>query len=601
MSRLRRAERQIHRLIRRGWFRIGLHLLVILGLIATTGAAVYADRYFNRGVAETADLSPIRDTDVNPMGINTLLNEEVDPAKIDQSLDMIAAGGFGFIRQMFPWYELEPAKDSYIDPQTGQSTWAKYDRIVNDAVARHIEIIARLDKPPRWARAGQPNLDQFPDGPPNDDADYADFVATFVRRYRGKIHYIQIWNEPNLQGEWGGQPIDPARFTQLLKAAYLAAKQADPSIVVLMPGLAPTDQTGPTNLSDLLFLKGMYAAGAKDYFDIGVAMVYGYGYSPDDRRVDFARDNFSRVIQTREIMVRHGDADKPIWAAEYGWVSLPKDWNGNPSVWGQPVSRQTQADYLYEGYLRAKQEWPWMGVMCVWYFREPTSPTSTPDAAKNPTRGFAIVNYDFSPTPAFTLLAKAHTILDRAYTGAYTAASRWIQHDADWAITVAANGPRLIPTKPGATLSIPFSGPRLDLIFGGGSGKGFAVTIDGKPAPDLPKNSQGEAIVTHGPRVTVADGLSDGPHLAVLRALSGGENGSPSLAGFVVVRIPLSAWVYPWIYAALGLMLALTLASLGWNLLDRRRAHGKCSDADVSQASSAASAHKAADANVIID
>ena len=71
----------------------------------------------------------------------------------------------------------------------------------------------------------------------------------------GRIHYIQIWNEPNLQGEWGGQPIDPAKFTDLLKAAYTAAKAADPTMTVLMPGLAPTDQTGPTNLSDLLFLQ----------------------------------------------------------------------------------------------------------------------------------------------------------------------------------------------------------------------------------------------------------------------------------------------------------------------------------------------------------
>ena len=310
------------RLTTRRWFQLGIHILIILGLIGGLVVATVANGYFNRGVVASTNLQPIPHTDVNPMGVNTFLDQEADPAKVSRELQMIKDGGFGYIRQMFPWYDIEPEPGSFWDAKNDVSSWAKYDRIVNEANALDIQIIARLDKPPRWARANAPNLAQFPDGPPDNNADYANFVSAFVTRYRGKIHYIQIWNEPNLQGEWGGQPIDPAKFTDLLKAAYTAAKSADPSITVLMPGLAPTDQTGPTNLSDLLFLQGMYDAGARDYFDIATVMVYGYGYSPYDRRVEFARNNFSRPIQTHEIMVKNGDADKAVWAAEYGWVSL---------------------------------------------------------------------------------------------------------------------------------------------------------------------------------------------------------------------------------------------------------------------------------------
>jgi hypothetical protein len=548
----------VHWLMQRRRLRIVLHLLVLAGLLLALGVAPYADRYFNRGVSSNEDLAPIPHTDVNPMGVNTFLDAELDHDNFEPTLDMVADGGFTFVRQLFPWYDIQPDPDRY--------RWAKYDRIVDLAVERDLEIIARLDKPPRWAREGQPNLDRFPAGPPNDIADYAEFVSSVVSRYRGRIHYIQIWNEPNLEAEWGGQPIDPAAFTRLLKAAYIAAKQADPNIIVLVPGLAPTEQTGPTNLSDLLFLQGMYDAGAKDYFDIATVMLYGYGYSPYDRRVEFARNNFSRPIQTREIMMRNGDSGKPIWAAEYGWVSLPENWAGERAPWGRPISADKQAEYLYRGYLRAQGEWPWMGVMCIWSFRW-VQPPDAPGQVRNPTRGFAIVNYDFTPQPAYSLLSRARAVLDRAYTGSYAADSRWIRSDGGWSLIQGSRAARLIPEQPGVTLRIPFSGTRLDLVLGG-SGKGYAVSIDGHPAPGLSHDEQGRAVIAviqDGERVVVADGLDDGPHLAEIVAL-GGDDSSIALRGFVVMRHIVSAWTYPWIEGALGVAIFLNLGSLWWTL-----------------------------------
>jgi hypothetical protein len=552
---------RLHRFILHRGVQIAVHLLVIAALTGALFATHVADGYFNRGVASGADAHPIPYTDVNPLAVNTFLDQEADPANVQRTLEMIKAGGYGYIRQMFPWYEIEPERGSHYDNKNQVDAWAKFDRIVNIADSLNLEIIARLDKPPAWARVNQPNHETFPDGPPDNNADYANYVSAVVTRYKGKIHYIQIWNEPNLQGEWGGQPIDPAKFTTLLKAAYTAAKAADPSIVVLMPGLAPTDQTGPTNLSDLLFLQGMYDAGAKDYFDVASVMVYGYGYSPYDRRVEFARDNFSRPIQTREIMVKNGDADKPVWASEYGWVSLPRDWAGDPSPWGNPVSLEKQAKYLYQGYLRAQQEWPWMGVMAVWNFRTVQPPTD-PNQAGNPTRGFSIVNYDFSPTPAFALLQQAAPKLDRAYTGAYTAASPRIEQNGNWALNGSGASVTLMPQQDGAQATINFSGTRLDLELSGGS-SGLRVAIDGGNARTV-KAGSGETT-----RVTIADGLSDGPHQALITATAAGAQ-STTLAGFVVVRRTINSWIYPWIYATLALLLLLNLASLVWAILRNR-------------------------------
>jgi hypothetical protein len=517
--------------------RAALHVLAFAGLIVTMVVASWAQPYFTRGI-ETGDAArPIPYTDVNPMGINTFLNEEPDPQVVTRSLDMIRDGGYGYIRQIFGWYEIEPEPGVFVDAN-GNSTWEKYDRIVNLASERGIQIIARLEKPPPWAKAHQPHPEI--DGPPDDLSDYGNFVRQVVSRYRGRVQFVQIWNEPNLEGEWGNQPIDPQAYVDLLKVGYSAAKHANPDVVVLLAGLAPTDQLGPANLSDLIFLQKVYDAGGAAWFDIATVMDYGYGYSPNDRRVSFARNNFSRPIQTREIMVRNGDASTPIWAVEYGWVSLPKDWQGDPSPWGKPVSAQTQAEYLVGGYLRAQREWPWMGMMAVWTFRFP-HPPDAPDQAGNPTRGFALVNYDFSPTPAYTALQRAAPTIQARSTGSY------LLH-ADEQKRLASGG----------TVSLPILGEQIDLIVDGKAT--VTAQVDDHASKTFTVSGQGRQ------RVTIASDLPSRRHDITISIADDGAE----VIGYVVENHPTSTWIYPWIYGALAVTLLLNLASLGWMVWDYR-------------------------------
>lgn len=529
-----------------GWLWLGLHVVVILGLLASMVAAWFAQEYFTRGVATGTDFEPIPHTDVNPMGVNTFFNLEPDPEVVERSMDMIAEAGFGYIRQIFGWYEIEPERDVYINIW-GESTWAKYDRMVDLAAERNIEIIARLEKPPRWSREEQDRIDEFPDGPPDDIADWVNFVEQVATRYQGRISHYQIWNEPNLEGEWGGHPIDPVAYVELLRVAYETIKEIDPDAVVLLAGLAPTDQRGPVNLNEFLFLQAVYDAGGAAYFDIATVMVYGYGYSPNDRRVGFERNNFSRPIQTREVMERNGDGHKPIWAAEYGWVSLPDDWEGDPSPWGQPVTLQQQARYLVDGYLRAQQEWPWMGVMAVWAFRF-NVPEEWEDQERNPTRGFALVEPDFTTRPAYHALQEAAPRIQLRHTGAHTLS------DAERA--ALARGERL---------TLAFSGERLDLEIDPGVGGVLAVTLDGHQNDPIP-------IIPGSPgRVTVVDGLPDRPHQVIIQIQAEPTSRPPDVSVVIISRRPLQTWIYPWILAGLVVATAGVVSSLGWGFLRRRR------------------------------
>ena len=151
----------------------------------------------------------------------------------------------------------------------------------------------------------------------------------------------------------------------------------------------------------------MYQAGAKGSFDVLAVNVYGLGEPPDDRRLSADRFNVSRPILVHDIMMRYGDTATPVWATEFGYNSLPNGWNGEPSIWGPNVDEQTQARYLVGGLTRMKAEWPWMGEIFIWGFRwaerpgtfgkDPNNPVGPP----KPEPYFALVNYDFTPRPAW--------------------------------------------------------------------------------------------------------------------------------------------------------------------------------------------------------
>lgn len=341
---------------------------------------------------ETADYAPMPYTDMPPFGVNTFFEQEVEEQKIRTGMQLIRDAGFHFIRQEFPWEDLEtPGKGEFFDTKFNKSTWEKYDRLVALADEYDLEIIARLDHPPAWTRADGHARGYF--APPDNYDDYGDFVSAVVSRYKGRIKFYQLWNEPNIYPEWGEQPVNAQDYTRLLKIGYERAKQADPDSVIISAGLAQTLETGPRNVSDLIFLKQMYDAGAKDYFDILAVMNYGLFTGPGDRRADPSRTNFSRPILIREIMVKHGDANKPIWAMEIGWNALPTSFTDAP--YGR-VTEQQQGRYAAQAYERAQTEWPWMGVMNYWFFKR-----AYDNEREQPFYYFRLFDPDFTPRPAY--------------------------------------------------------------------------------------------------------------------------------------------------------------------------------------------------------
>jgi polysaccharide biosynthesis protein PslG len=483
-------------------------------------------------------------TDVNPYGANVFLEREVEEWKMRRELQMMKDAGIGFVKQEIPWFEIEPErKGEFVDTKFNKASWDKYDKRINLINEFGLQAILRLDAPPNWTRKDN----SLPQAPPDNFADYGDFVYTVVSHLRSKgIRYYQIWNEPNIYPEWGNKPPDPAGYVRLLKVGYQRAKEADPNAVILSAPLAITLERSSRNMSDLDFLSGMYAAGAKDYFDILSANAYGLSLPPTDPP-DPQKLNFQRVTLQRTIMENNGDSAKPVWFDEFGWNSSPADMSVDKLIWGR-VTEQQQSDYTRDAIRMARKQWPWLGVINLWYFRQDGTTYGPSDSAYY----FRLVNPDFSPTPLYAEIAREAPPLRLAQPGEYEETDPALQPSDDgkisgnWELRLdpqASGRTFLASNKPRATMLITFRGTsiRLKTITAPNAGVVY-ISIDGSSTmPNkLKRNNQGIAVLDlytpqkqyHQDQL-IADGLSFDKH--VLQVTVSGLKNAASQDAFAFV------------------------------------------------------------------
>lgn len=327
-------------------------------------------------------------TSNSKVGVHTRLTDEVEEWKIQRSLEMVREMGAVWIVEYFPW--------AYIEPEPGHYDWQHSDQVIAHAHNQGLTVIARLGMVPTWARP-DPETQETTDTYLDDDhyANFADFVAAFAERYKGRIHAVIIWNEPNLSFEWGYRPVDPAAYVELLRAVYPGVHTIAPDVAVLAGALAPTLEPpgSPAGLNDLLYLTAMYAAGAAPYFDGFAAHAYGLGFPPATPP-EPALINFRRVELLRDIMDKYGDTDKPIYVTEAGWNDHPR--------WTWAVKPGQRIQYTLDAYTWAAEHWPWCPMVAMWVFR-------TPAPAHNYQDYYAFVTPDFQ--------ARLVYIAVQAYTG----------------------------------------------------------------------------------------------------------------------------------------------------------------------------------------
>jgi hypothetical protein len=271
---------------------------------------------------------------------------------VNKALGMMKAVGVGTVRILIPWVAVQHDKDGY--------DWSQVDRMVDAAASNRLSVLGTLNSPPGWAVVpGQQPVAGRPAAP----ATFGRFAGAVAAHFRGRIAAYEIWNEPNAAAFFAPAP-DPAGFVDLLKAAYPAVKAADPAALVVTGGLAPIIDYSTVTIDSVRFVRAMYAAGAKRFFD-------ALGYHPYQYTMRFSAGGYhpdspiNQLAGIRQVMLANGDGAKKIWATEYGEPS---------SV----VGEAEQGAYLSD-MLRKWQTLPYAGPVYVYTMRDRNSKSKDPD------------------------------------------------------------------------------------------------------------------------------------------------------------------------------------------------------------------------------
>lgn len=280
-------------------------------------------------------------------------------------VELMKEAGVGFVRMDFLWEDLEP--------EPGKFNFENYDYIVSLLDENNIKILGLLNYSTDWASSsGKWN------SPPKENALFVNYATRVIERYKDKIKYWEVWNEPDSSIYWNPQDCLKG-YCLLLKDVYLAAKQIDPECKILNGGIA----------NGIASINHLYDNGAKDYFDILNIHIFE---NPQNINSKAAVATYPKLAY--KIMSRNGDSDKKIWVTEIGCPGV-KSTEKVKNWWaGVNPSEEEQAQWLKDTF-NALLEDKNVQVIFWAFFR---------DCKKHWDNGidyFGLVSWDFAKKPSF--------------------------------------------------------------------------------------------------------------------------------------------------------------------------------------------------------
>ncbi len=153
-------------------------------------------------------------------------------AEQDRRKEYLAAAlcGAKVMRSSIEWGGIQPAKDCW--------NFRLMDEMVESYGAYGIELQAMFAFTAKWAapleKQKAKNWLSWSRCRPDLSA-WSTYVKTMAERYRGRIRYWEVWNEPDLSG-FNGMSL--AEYVELQKTTYQAVKTSVPEAVVMSGGFA---------------------------------------------------------------------------------------------------------------------------------------------------------------------------------------------------------------------------------------------------------------------------------------------------------------------------------------------------------------------------
>ncbi|RRR68787.1 MAG: hypothetical protein EI684_17070, partial [Candidatus Viridilinea halotolerans] len=255
---------------------------------------------------------------ISAFGVNShIASRYPDPSGMAVPAAPLAQLDMGWVREDFQFNRISPQPNTY--------DWLFTDEAVAALSAQGVNIIGLLNGPtPAWSNGGHAGSTFFP---PNPEA-FASFAGAVVNRYKDRIRYWEIWNEPDNALYWQPQP-DPVAYTNLLRAASQAIRAADPNARILVAGIVSPEPA-------TTWFATIAEHGGWNAFDIVSIHPYTDPMGPEEGQIGSAGVGLVKALVDRL-------GTKPIWATEFGWATGP---GGRGGV---AFSDEDQANFLVRG------------------------------------------------------------------------------------------------------------------------------------------------------------------------------------------------------------------------------------------------------------
>lgn len=200
----------------------------------------------------------------------------------------------------------------YLQPARGVYNWSALDAYVSLAQKKGIDLMYTFDGIPSWAvsdpttcvPSGCSSAISMCAAMPKNIQDFNNYVTTLVTRYRGKIKYYELWNEPYQEPK-----ITISNLVTLTTNAYNIIRAIDPDAQIITPSMSGDHAS---------YAASYFAAGGPTGVDI--ASLHAY-VDPSSVSADVPEGITSDRYLLGPLLpvLTQYLPDKPLWDTEGGW------------------------------------------------------------------------------------------------------------------------------------------------------------------------------------------------------------------------------------------------------------------------------------------
>jgi hypothetical protein len=352
-----------------------------------------------------------------------------------QEREALAAAlcGIKIIREDIDWGRIQ---------RTGPETWnfSSFDNVVETFGAYGLEIQAIYSYVPAWAvaRDWKPHR---PDRQGRGRPDYEHwrrFIRAFADRYKDKLRYVEVWNEPDLTGFAN---FSAEEYIELLKVAWTETRAANPALKVLTGGFAGMPEALSAHASIKPDVLPKTLRDGKNHYD--VIAFHGHG--------SFA--NYQRQVESLLALKEK--------------LALPQPWYANETAeTSLRIGELAQAIILYKKFLYS---WAKGSIGYNWYDLRDDGFSAT-DVEHH----FGLLTRDFYPKAAYPV----YNMLGNYYKDGHFVEQPDLGKDLHGYLYKARNGDYLLANWNEAP-----SGQDRLLMLGGITGAASRVDIFGNEEP----------------------------------------------------------------------------------------------------------------------